>query len=290
MSNYFSLGLDLSSAITNAVNTANLQGMMNSYMTNSIFSSLPSFDIGNMSLSTPAWMQNIGSTFSQYDFSSISSSNPFAGGGSYGVITDEDGEKLTMSEYAKKHGYEETMTAGVYKKDGKYYRYNASLKRFAEVSKSEAEAVKKADKDAEASKQADAYKEQLKANKSKTEAEAREIAAAVYDSVKGWGTNDSKLKNTVSRITRDNVIEVWEMWQLNHENDFGNEGGLIKSIRDDVRESQMTPYETQIKNALIQRAEALGLKDEAEIFRSANNHDYDSYDTIVAEIRNKERE
>lgn len=301
MSGYFSsLGLNQAD-IMSIVNTANMQGayasaMMNpSYMTGSIFNSsmpsLPSLPTNidmNMSLSTPAWMQNVGTTPAQFDFSGLNTSNPFSSVAVGGAITDEDGEKLTMSEYAKKHGYEETMTDGVYKKGGKYYRYNGALKRFAEISKSEKAQVEKAEREAKNAEKAEKYKATQKANKSKIEAEAKSLAADIYDSIDGWGTNDSKLKRTVESINKDNVIEVWEMWERNHEDDFG-EGNLIKSIADDTSGSDLKKYQRQIKDALTARAEALGLTEEAAQARETAPESFD-FEAIVKAIRNKERE
>lgn len=299
MSGYFSsLGLN-QSEIMSIVNTANMQGayasaMMNpSYMTGSIFNSsmpslpaLPTMDM-NMSLSTPAWLQNIGNTPAQFDFSGMNTGNPFSL--SNGTITDEDGEKLTMSEYAKKHGYEETMTDGVYKRNGKYYRYNASLKKFTEITKAEKAQVEKSEREAKNAEKANTYKDQLKSTKSEREKEAKNIAADVYDSIKGWGTKDKKLAQTVSKINKDNVIEVWEMWENNHEVDFGSEGGLMKSIADDTSGKDLKKYTKQIKNALIARAEALGMTDEVEQARTTSDEDFD-FDSIVKAIKNKERE
>ncbi|MBR2525677.1 hypothetical protein IKE67_04355 [bacterium] len=287
MSNYFSIGMDLNSAIQSALSSANMKAVMDSYMTNSIFST-PGFNM-DMSLTTPAWMQNIGSSFPQFNFSGLQYNNPFTPTTPYGTIS-ENGENLTITEYAKRHGYEETSTSDVYKKDGKYYRYNAGLSRFVEVSEAEATQIAKADKEAARAKKADEYKEYLKENKSKSNEEAQEIAAQVYKAIKGAGTNEDRLLNAVKSINKDNVIEVWDMWNANHEYDFGEEGGFIRSIRDDVRESRMGQYERPIKEALIARAEALGLYEAADQFRSQDNHDYDSYDAIITEIRNKERE
>lgn len=299
MSNYYSFGFnpqEVMSIINNAnMNAAYQQAMDASYMSTSIFNSVMP-DFANMSLSTPAWMQNFGtgmptfdfSNLSTMDFSQITAGSPYSSGAS--VITDENGEKLTMAEYAKRHGYEETMTDGVYKKAGKYYRYNPQLKRFAEVSKSEAAQVEKNEKAAKDAERAEEAKERRKANKSQIETEATSIAADVYDSIKGWGTNDGKLKATVDKINADNVVEVWQKWEENHEEDFGSEGGLMRSILDDVSEKDAKKYARTIKAALLERAKSLGLNEDVEAFEGSDLDNWDSYDLIVRAIKNAEKE
>ena len=294
MSNYFSLGFnpqDVLTIVNNANMSAAYENALNAQiysMTGSIFNS----SIPNFGSSLPkAVMQNFSASVPKFDFSGLNFRTPTVGGasaaGSSSIITDENGKKWTILEYAKKQGFEETATDGVFKKNGKYYRYNAELKRFAELSKAEAAQVDAKEKQASMT-DSDKFKEELKTKKRDSEAEARDIAAQIFEGMDGAGTEEDDVYAATKSVTKYNVIEVFEMWEQNHEDDFGNEGGLMESIDDDFSGSELRKAVRPIKEALIQRAQSLGV--DTSDFESAKIDDWDAYDDMVDEIKRAEQE
>ena len=231
----------------------------------------------------------------QFDFSGIdwgggssgASGGVSGGSSSSSIFTDENGEKMTMLEYAKSQGYEETMTDGVYKNGGKYYKFNSELNRFVELSKAEAAQVGNSEKIANQTEE-DKFKAELKAKKRDSEAEARDIAAQIFEGMDGGGTEEDDVYTATKSVTKYNVIEVFEMWEQNHEDDFGNEGGLMQSIDDDFSGSELRKAVRPIKEALIQRAQSLGV--DTSDFESAKIDDWDAYDDMVDEIKRAEQE
>ena len=176
------------------------------------------------------------------------------------TIQDENGESLTVDELAEEEGYKKSAKSGFYKKGGKYYKYDLSQKEFVEATERESQKAKEADDKV--------AKEKQKA-KAVNERKAGTIAADIFDAIDGAGTNDSKLSEAVKSITKDNVIEAFDKWiDKGYEKEFGNEGGLIASIQDDVSGDDQDEYENHIADALYDRAIDLDLVEEAEEFRS----------------------
>ena len=241
-------------AMANAANMGNYTGGLNG-------------NFADISLSTPAWLQQVGeaatsslnlnfnqSLMNPFASTSTTTTNPFAQSGSAPVVDD----------LAEQNDYEKTAKAGIYKKDDKYYKYDFSKNAFVEASESEANAAKRAD-----TKKAEEDAKTKRKEKAANERKAGTIAADIFDAIDGAGTNDSKLSEAVKSITKDNVIEAFDKWiDKGYEKEFGNEGGLIASIQDDVSGDDQDEYENHIADALYDRAIDLDLVEEAEEFRS----------------------
>lgn len=273
MSNYFSIGMDLNTAIQSAVNNANMQAAMNSFMTSSIFTTPTfNFDFSNMQLSNPG-MQYTGTPF-QFDFSGLTTqTNPF---GSAGYVTDENGERVTISEYAEAHGYKESQVAGIYRKDDNYYRYDSNLGRFVKLSATESKAAREADEAADKEAEAQATREAREAKRAEVSQEATSIAADCFDAMKGAGTKNDKLREAISKITPDNVIEVMDKYTELFSESMSGET-LLESIQADHHclwmdnEGQQREIEEHIMHCLEQRARKLGLDSEATAFTQQLN-------------------
>lgn len=67
-----------------------------------------------------------------------------------------------------------------------------------------------------------------------------------------WGTDDEKLKDTVSKINKDNVLQI-----LNTE--YKKDETLIGAIIDDVDQDDMDKYGTIIIKALVEKADEFGI-------------------------------
>lgn len=243
-------------AVANALNATNYMPAGSDYL--------------NTTLSTPVWLQNVGNNFtSAYTNPFVSAqtnhsnpSNSFTSGNSAPVVSPY------VDQLAGQNGYEKTAKAGIYMKDDKYYKFDMMKNNFVEASKAEIDATKRA----EAKKAEQDVKDKKKADAA-AKRQVSTICADVYDAIKDtfWshGTDEDKLEAAVKRITKDNVLAAFEMWEsAGYESKFGNEGGLIASIQDDVSGDFQDDLENHIAEALCQKAEELDLDDEAADFMS----------------------
>lgn len=201
------------------------------------------------------------------------------------------GEKANVDELAKKGGYEKTTVDGVYKKDDKYYKYDENSKKFVECNVDGSNLT-------EAQKQQRAKAEA----KAKAEEEAAKLSEDLFDAMKGAGTKNDKLASAVGKITKDNVIEVFDAWETNFADSMDNES-LIESIQNEHYTgwfgNQQEKEESAIVNALYERAMELGLKNEAAACRAKVNAEHNSWFssddkvktailTLVSQIKAKE--
>ena len=221
---------------------------------------------------------------SQQSDQSVSQNPGVAGGNTQ--VTDSDGNTKTVAQLAEEGGYKETATDGVYQKNGKYYKYNVNKKEFEEVSEAEAKKAKEADD----KKVADAAKE---ARAKEIADEAAGIAEDLYDAMKGAGTKNDKLQQTIERINKDNVMAVMKAWDENFADGMDGET-LLESIQNEhytgwfgnAQEKQ----EKLILDALVGRAEELGLVNEAHAARAKVNSEHSAWftsdDTVRAAIEN----
>ena len=221
---------------------------------------------------------------SQQSDQSVSQNPGVAGGNTQ--VTDSDGNTKTVAQLAEEGGYKETATDGVYQKNGKYYKYNVNKKEFEEVSEAEAKKAKEADD----KKVADAAKD---ARAKEIADEAASIAEDLYDAMKGAGTKNDKLQQTIERINKDNVMAVMKAWDENFADGMDGET-LLESIQNEhytgwfgnAQEKQ----EKLILDALVGRAEELGLVNEAHAARAKVNSEHSAWftsdDTVRAAIEN----
>ena len=221
---------------------------------------------------------------SQQSDQSVSQNPGVAGGDTQ--VTDSDGNTKTVDQLAEDGGYSNTATNGVYKKGGKYYKYDTNTKEFVEVSGTEATKAKEADDKKAADKAKDAKAKEI-------EAEAASIAEDLYDAMKGAGTKNDKLQQTIERINKDNVMAVMKAWDENFADGMDGET-LLESIQNEhytgwfgnAQEKQ----EKLILDALVGRAEELGLVNEAHAARAKVNSEHSAWftsdDTVRAAIEN----
>ena len=193
-------------------------------------------------------------------------------------VTDKNGNKTTIAQLAKDGGYKESGVSGVYTKDGKSYKYDTTKKEFVECNADGTEITAESRAAAE------------RAAKKK---EAQDAAAAItedlFDAMKGAGTKNDKLQSTVEKITKDNVIEVFEAWELNFADSMDNES-LIESIQNEHYTgwfgNSQEKQENLIVDALYQRAMDLGLKNEAAACRAKVNSEHSAWFTSDETVRN----
>ena len=102
--------------------------------------------------------------------------------------------------------------------------------------------------------------------------EAADIAGDIYDSTNGIGTDCEKLQSAVSRITKDNVIEVMSSW----DNSYQGADGLLEQIQHDTSGDFETLLERHILDALCERAESIGLDEEATATEKMVNSELNS--------------
>lgn len=195
-------------------------------------------------------------------------------------VSTENGNKTKVDDLAKKDGYEKTNVDGVYKKGNKYYKYDTDKKNFVECNS-----------DGSNITQAQRQQQAQSAKKAKIEEEAAKISEDLFDAMKGAGTKNEKLATTVNKITKDNVIEVFDAWETNFADSMDNES-LIESIQNEHYTgwfgNQQEKEESAIVNALYERAMALGLKNEAAACRAKVNSEHSSWfssdDTVKTAI------
>lgn len=192
-------------------------------------------------------------------------------------VTAGNNEKAKIEELAKKGGYAKTTVDGVYKKGDKYYKYDADSKKFVECN-------------ADGSNITEAQKQQRAkaAKKAKAESEAAKISEDLFDAMKGAGTKNTKLADTIGKITKDNVIEVFDAWKTNFADSMDNED-LIESIQNEHYTgwfgNQQEKEESAIVDALYERAMSLGLKNEAAACRAKVNSEHNSWFSSDSKVK-----
>ena len=192
-------------------------------------------------------------------------------------VTAGNNEKAKIEELAKKGGYAKTTVDGVYKKGDKYYKYDADSKKSVECN-------------ADGSNITEAQKQQRAkaAKKAKAESEAAKISEDLFDAMKGAGTKNTKLADTIGKITKDNVIEVFDAWKTNFADSMDNED-LIESIQNEHYTgwfgNQQEKEESAIVDALYERAMSLGLKNEAAACRAKVNSEHNSWFSSDSKVK-----
>ena len=234
--------------------------------------------------------------FSQYNFRADGQTTTTTGTTSTGntvVTTTDDGDEVTVADFAREGGYSETSVDGIYLKDGKYYKYDVNKKEFVKCSNSEVKRVQDADAVAARNKE-----------KEEAKAKAADIAADLYDAMKGAGTKNQKLQQAVEAINKDNIIEIFEQWDELYADSMDGES-LIESIQREHYTgwfgNSQEKQEEAIVQALFERAESIGLKAEAAAARAKVKSEHGSWFssdgnvraailTLVEQIKAKEAE
>lgn len=87
--------------------------------------------------------------------------------------------------------------------------------------------------------------------------EVREICDDIYKAIDGLGTDDKLFEKTLSRLNKDNIIEVMEHWQESYGNKYKET--FFESFLGDADSKQKKEFGTKIIQLLEERADALGL-------------------------------
>ena len=159
----------------------------------------------------------------------------------------------------------------------------------------------------DASTKAQEAKQKAKtARTAKHKEEAAKLAESLYDAMKGAGTKNKQLKETLAKLNNNNVMLVLEEWDKNYSSDMDGET-LIQSIQDEYHSGFFTNEQKNVEkilcDALYNKAMSLGMSSEAHAFRAKINAEHgnswwaggssdssvqNSVDTIIAQIRAKE--
>lgn len=105
-------------------------------------------------------------------------------------------------------------------------------------------------------------------SKKEAMAQARSIAKDIfvytdglgYEAFLGDNSLDDKLEAAIMRITPDNVLEVFEVWEKNNYNAKTGDDSLLETIYDDIFSGdKRKEYTEHILNAFVERAEREGI-------------------------------
>ena len=226
-------------------------------------------DVFNASLSTPAWLQNVGNNFAmpKFDFTNLFTYNPFASSQTNPANPNNPAASTGVSDLVRELNERGISSTG----------------------------------DEEKNKKALKLAKEKEAN---LKAEAASIAEDLYDAMKGAGTKNDKLVAAVNRITKDNVMAVIEAWNADFADGMDGES-LIESIQGEHHTGwfghQQEDLENHIKEALYEKAKEVGLSSEGHAFRAKVNSEHSawftsdetvrtSFDDIISKISSKETE
>lgn len=87
--------------------------------------------------------------------------------------------------------------------------------------------------------------------------EVREICDDMFKAIDGFGTDDKLFEKTLSRLNKDNIIEVMEHWDKSYGNDY--EETFFTSFVRDADTKQKQELGIKMIQLLEERADALGL-------------------------------
>ena len=128
--------------------------------------------------------------------------------------------------------------------------------------------------------------------------QAREITKDIYVATEGIGTDNEKLERAINKINKDNVVEVFKVWEQNDYNSKTGDGSLLETIYDDVFSGDTRKkYTKKILAAFKDRARAKGVDISAEeavieaelnaTFWCHDNKVYQAMNDIYAKMKNK---
>ncbi len=87
--------------------------------------------------------------------------------------------------------------------------------------------------------------------------EVNEICDDMFKAIDGLGTDDELFEKTLSRLNKDNIIEVMEKWDETYGKDYNE--SFMDSFLDDADGIQKKEFGTKIVDMLEQRAKENGL-------------------------------
>lgn len=87
--------------------------------------------------------------------------------------------------------------------------------------------------------------------------EVENICDDMYKAIDGLGTDDELFEKTLSRLNKDNIIEVMDQWEKTYGKDYNE--SFMDSFLGDADKAQKNEYGKKILDLLQQRAEANGL-------------------------------
>ena len=105
--------------------------------------------------------------------------------------------------------------------------------------------------------------------------QADNIVSNMHKSIDGLGTDDALFEKTLSKVNKDNVLEVLDLWDRTYGKEYGET--FFESFLSDASGSQRKEYAPKLLDALKQRADAEGIgehpmfKAQVEKFEKALN-------------------
>jgi hypothetical protein len=116
------------------------------------------------------------------------------------------------------------------------------------------------------------------------------IIDKLYESMKGWGTDDKALEEELNKINKDNVVGLMYYWSLKHP-----EESFMEMFMADADATQKKVYGTRIANAIEEAAKENGvdltddedmkaIKNEMNSWLWINNSVADNYNNLVKKL------
>lgn len=128
-------------------------------------------------------------------------------------------------------------------------------------------------------------------------AETKELVDQFYNAVYGVGTDDKAMTDALSKINKDNIMDVMRCWNKYHSNESGE--SFMEAFLWDAGHSDKKKYGKQIENLLRDKADELGIYDQCKnefskidkemraVFYVSNDVSID-YDSVINKIALKE--
>lgn len=201
-------------------------------------------------------------------------------GEKYGVSS----KGLTMKTFTDKDGNKVQV---VYNKDNQLVQLDVFKKDYTETTTFNdnldlEEFVRRDSKTKEVlySEQGPGYAAKLKkeaeAGKHKTEA-ASKIAGDFYVAMDGVGTNNDLLVKSLNKVDSNNVMEVSAQWNKNYASIRDGKSLVADVMSETDWEYQQEGRVKPLKEALIKKAESIGLTDEANTFNAIVTSAFDTW-------------
>lgn len=211
--------------------------------------------------------------------------------GTYNYDKHFDGEKygvsskgLTMKTFTDKDGNKVQV---VYNKDNQLAQLDVFKKDYTETTTFNdnldlEEFVRRDVKTKEVlySEQGPGYAAKLKkeaeAGKHKTEA-ASKIAGDFFEAMDGFGTDNDLLWKSLDKVDASNVMEISAQWNKNYAPVRDGKSLVADIMSETDWEYQQKSRVKPLKEALIKKAESIGLTDEANTFNAIVNSQFNTW-------------
>lgn len=112
-------------------------------------------------------------------------------------------------------------------------------------------------KTAEKNEKVSANNNQVKYQSKADPKDVKNICDDMYKAIDGFGTDDELFEKTLSRLNKDNIIEVMDQWEKSYGKDY--QESFMDSFLGDADKTQQSKYGKEILDLLQQRAKANGL-------------------------------